>query len=249
MCTAGITENGDWIRIYPIPFRTMEDYKKFNRYTWLDAEVTADSRDPRPESFRINTSTMDILDNVPPQGDWGRRRQLILQNSKVYTNLSFILDAAKSNKFSLCTFKPTEYLGVKIEANLKPAPSKKDELEFLNSTRSLFDDEETRSEFTAMPHIPYKFKLHFKDDEGVESSMSIIDWEISQLYLNEKNRHGKNVAQQKVKEKLETFIKNKDLYLFLGTMKQMHIRKARNPYTIIGLFYPPFTKRYQPSLF
>lgn len=249
MCTAGITENGEWFRIYPIPFRTLNEYKKFNRYTWLEAEVVSDTRDPRPESYRINTTTMDILDNVPPQGDWGRRRQLILQNTQVYTNLSFVFEAAKNNKFSLCTFKPTKYLGVKIVANPKPAPTKDEEREFINSTRSLFDDEDSRNEFTAMPHIPYKFKLHFEDDAGVESAMSIIDWEISQLYLNLKNRHGVPTALQQVEEKLVGFTENKDLYLFLGTMKQMHIRKTRNPYTIIGLFYPPNTTKYQPSLF
>ena len=100
-----------------------------------------------------------------------------------------------------------------------------------------------------MPYIPYKFKIKFEDDNGVVSSMSIIDWEIPQLYLNCKSSDGEEIAVQKVKDKLINFTKNNDLHLFLGTMKQMHLRRSKNPYTIIGLFFPPFTKAYQPSLF
>jgi hypothetical protein len=32
VCTAGIREDGSWIRLYPVPFRRMEDYKKFEKY-------------------------------------------------------------------------------------------------------------------------------------------------------------------------------------------------------------------------
>ena len=62
---------------------------------------------------------------------------------------------------------------------------------------------------------PYKFKLPFLDDSGKKSSMSIIDWEISQLYLNLKKREkSEDIVLKKVKEKLEGFIEKNDLYLF-----------------------------------
>ncbi len=31
----------------------------------------------------------------------------------------------------------------------------------------------------------------------------------------------------------------RDIYLFLGTNRQWHIRKSPNPFMIIGVFYPP----------
>lgn len=58
-----------------------------------------------------------------------------------------------------------------------------------------------------MPYIPYKFKIKFEDDNGVVSSMSIIDWEIPQLYLNCKSSDGEEIAVQKVKDKLINFTK------------------------------------------
>jgi len=32
VCTAGITEEGKWIRIYPIPFRQLEYDNQFRKY-------------------------------------------------------------------------------------------------------------------------------------------------------------------------------------------------------------------------
>ena len=249
VCTAGINRDGEWKRIYPIPFRSLEEYKKFKRYTWIEAEITPDKSDPRVESHKINTSSIKILENIPTGKEWGRRRQLILEKTRIYTNLREIINAAtKSNTLSLCTFKPTKFLDIVIVDNPKEELTEKEKKEYINANRSLFDTESCEIKFTGMPHISYKFKIKFEDDAGQVSSMSVIDWEILQLYLSCK-KDGDEVATQKVKEKLLWMIEERDLHLFLGTMKQMHIRKSKNPYTIIGLFYPPKTKKYQGSLF
>jgi hypothetical protein len=246
VCTAGINERGEWLRIYPIPFRNLEGYRKFQKYTWIEAEVERDTSDPRPESHRINTSTIEILEHIPPDKLWLARRQLILESTKVYTNLEEIIQAAnKQNILSLCIFKPTQYVDIEVQENQAPKPTKEEEIEFVKANRTLFDNEACEVEFTGMPYIPYKFKIKFKDDAGKASSMSVIDWEISQLYL--KYQHRPRVGVEKVKEKL-TGLFEKDLYLFLGTMRQMH-GWTNNPYTIIGLFYPPKITRYQGSLF
>lgn len=38
---------------------------------------------------------------------------------------------------------------------------------------------------------------------------------------------------------MDDFVKTKDLYLFLGTTYEWHVRKARNPFVIIGTCHPP----------
>ena len=37
---------------------------------------------------------------------------------------------------------------------------------------------------------------------------------------------------------LTLFNTKNDIYLFLGTTKQWHMRRANNPFVIIGVFYP-----------
>lgn len=78
----------------------------------------------------------------------------------------------------------------------------------------------------------------------------IKDWEIGALYWNcLKSADGnESIALQKVRDQYETnFLKNKDIYLFLGSTKEWHMRRAKNPFVIIGVFYPK--KENQLTLF
>jgi hypothetical protein len=103
----------------------------------------------------------------------------------------------------------------------------------------LFEDQNLE-DFRIMPKLPYKFSYRFKDDAGIESKLMIEDWEIGQLYWNCEKRYGKDEAVPKVRQKyMDDFVKTKDLYLFLGTTYEWHVRKARNPFVIIGTFHPP----------
>ncbi len=78
----------------------------------------------------------------------------------------------------------------------------------------------------------------------------IEDWEIGALYWNclRSSNGDETIALEKVKEQFESnFVKNKDLHLFLGTTREWHTRRAKNPFVIIGVFYPK--KELQGRLF
>ncbi|MCI5123143.1 MAG: hypothetical protein D3925_01370 [Candidatus Electrothrix sp. AR5] len=45
VCTAGINEGGEWVRIYPIPYRSLKKEQKFKKYQWIDADVIKDTSD------------------------------------------------------------------------------------------------------------------------------------------------------------------------------------------------------------
>ena len=79
--------------------------------------------------------------------------------------------------------------------------------------------------------------------------MMIEDWEIGQLYWNTlRASNSEEEAVQKVRQKyFDTFIK-KDLYLFLGTTREWHGR-GKNPFVIIGVFYPDFQNQTELDLF
>ena len=98
--------------------------------------------------------------------------------------------------------------------------------------------------------IPYKFKYEFEDERGRSSTMTIEDWEIGALYKKCCQRAGgdEDVAIEKVRQKYEKeFLAKKDITLFLGTTLEHHRRRHANPFTIIGVFYPP--KETQQDLF
>lgn len=37
VCTIGLTEEGEWIRLYPIPYETYI-FKEINKYDWIEVE-------------------------------------------------------------------------------------------------------------------------------------------------------------------------------------------------------------------
>ncbi len=79
--------------------------------------------------------------------------------------------------------------------------------------------------------------------------MMIEDWEIGALFWNcLRQSDGNEIrANQLVRNKyFDTFTTKNDLYFFLGTTQKYHNR-SRNPFTIVGVFYPP--KDDQFSLF
>ena len=52
VCTAGVREDGTWVRIYPVPFRRLEEKEQYRKYDWLDCTLIRNGHDPRPETFR-----------------------------------------------------------------------------------------------------------------------------------------------------------------------------------------------------
>ena len=90
--------------------------------------------------------------------------------------------------------------------------------------------------------IPVRFVLEFVcDDEDCSShKMSILDWEIGQLYRRVKNASD---WEDKIHDKImEICSEKRDTYLILGNMARwQHI------FCILGFFYPP--KIRQKSLF
>lgn len=98
--------------------------------------------------------------------------------------------------------------------------------------------------------IPYKFKYEFEDDSGRVSSMAIEDWEIGALYRNclASAEGDEAIAVEKVRQKYGVeFLNDRDVSLFLGTTLGHHRARHINPFTIIGVFYPP--RQLQKDLF
>jgi hypothetical protein len=246
VCTAGFLENGDWIRIYPIPLSFILDLKgsgkvKNTKYTWIELELVKRTDDFRPESYspkHYDFRDVIIHNSINTKNNWYLRKQFCLKN--IDTDLTQLIEESKAptNK-SLSTFKPTEILALEWESADREW---KNEWKELRKQGDLFDTD--KSPEILIPKLPYTFFYKFKDDKGRISRLMIEDWEIGALFW----KYEEKQALQKVKDKYETKFKEKnDVYFFLGTTKQWHMRRSKNPFVIIGVFYP--LKESQLSLF
>lgn len=241
VCTAGILENGSWIRLYPVPFRKLDFEQRYPKYTWIQVEVERNTADFRPETYRPNLSTLKI-EGRSKKIDWDKRREIIFKTQKIYTDMQELIEKAKNDKLSLATFKSTKILDFIIEPTERNwDPNKLEILRGLSKQLNLFQTpEEIENEFKIVHKLPYKFSYKFEDISGKERTLMIEDWEIGMLYFHclDKARGDETVATKKVKEKYFQKFQEKDLHFFLGTTKQFHYRSL-NPFIIIGVFYPP----------
>jgi hypothetical protein len=244
VCTAGIDEDGAWVRLYPLPFRKLDNEQKYKKYQWIEADIERNASDFRSESHKVlNIDTIKIIDPENQKVNWEERKRILFKSEKIYTNLAELIKLAKEPPYrSLAIFKPTKILDFFVEPTEKDWP--KDKLERIQAKAkqlSLFQTpDEVIEEFKVVKKLPYVFKYKFEDDQGKISNLMVEDWEAGTLYLNcLRNADGDEVkALEKVREKYWDDFISKDLYLFLGTRKNDH-HLAVNPFSIVGVFYPP----------
>lgn len=239
VCTAGFREDGTWIRLYPVPFRKKSYNEQYKKYDWIEVDLVKNESDFRPESFRPRTidTEIKVVGHIGTNdGSWEERKKACL--GKIYYNLSELIAESKEKTVctSLAVFKPTEILD--FTAELVEREWDKEKLAKLNQL-NLFETTK-EGKFEVVQKLPYKFKFHFKDNQGKESHMMIEDWETGQLYWNCLARHEGN--EQKAiadvrKKYFDDFAKTKDLHFFLGTT-QVHHYVSLNPFIIIGTFQP-----------
>jgi len=250
VCTAGILEDGSWIRIYPVPLEFLKGLKKDGKlqsfkYTWIELDLKKRSDDFRPEShspMSYSFKDMEVHEKIGTEKEWAFRKKFCLND--VYTSMDALIAESKdpTNK-SLATFKPTQILGLDIEK--EDREWKKEWLDQFKQLQFSFDPKENEEQRKPIAKLPYKFLYRFIDSDGKTRRLMIEDWEIGALFWNcMKNTDGdEKAALEQVKKKyVDEFLSSKDIHFFLGTTKEWHMRRSKNPFVIIGVFYPPKPK-------
>ena len=248
VCTAGFREDGTWVRLYPVPFRRLDEGEQYKLYDWITCPLAKHSQDQRPESYRP-IGKIECIEHVGTSDNWRERRELLLGRPQVYRSLAELIDTAKTNVMSLAVFKPARTIGFEYkETDPEWDPGKLEAVRAIASQPDLFDDQSWHRTFQIVDKVPYNFYYRIEDADGQKSSMRILEWQIGALYRNclRSAEGDETQALVKVRQKyFDQFMKT-DLHLFLGTTLAWHWR-ARNPWTIVGVLPIPHEK--QPDLF
>ena len=76
VCTAGVQEDGSWIRIYPMPFRKLDYENQYKKYQWMEAPFKKNQSDPRPESYSVtDIDKIKLLNSVDTSHNWSERKK------------------------------------------------------------------------------------------------------------------------------------------------------------------------------
>jgi hypothetical protein len=238
VCTAGISDSGEWIRLYPIDYRYRSREQQFVKYQWIEVELDplGKGNDKRKESRRPNLESIQIL-GEPLSADrkWQARREII-DKLPHYTRNQLVA-RYEEDKTSLGIVRPTRILDLEIrEADTEWKP----EWKTLFKQMTLFGVPQK-----PLRKIPYTFHYVFEceDSESPHTAMC-EDWELGVLFLKESERLGSDeAAAESVKKKFlsELCREDKDTRFFMGTYFPY------NTWLVLGVFWPP--KDRQQKLF
>jgi len=246
VCTAGVREDGTWVRIYPVPFRRLEEKEQYSKYDWLECRLQRSTTDLRPESHRpVDACELEPVGHMGTADDWRERRELLLKKARVYDRLDELIVGAKANQVSLAVFKPTRILDFVVEEDERAWElDKVREIREASRQNELFEDNAWRETFKVIPKLPYSFSYRFEDAAGKKSELQVLDWEAGALYWNclRLTNDDEPKALDKVRQKYFDEFTKKNLHFFLGTTQRFH-SFAPNPWVIIGVLPIPHERQ------
>ncbi len=227
-CTAGITEDGEWIRLYPVNMRHFSRRNKISKFDIIEVEVKKDKdKLGRKESHKVRSESIRVIDRnlTIPTRDWPKRNEIVL--SKLDLSVKSLEDAYKKDKTSIGLIRPTELLDFIKTKDL--------EIHEQNSwafTTTL--DGQRIPKVTKMEHI---FKYRFKCQgcgEG-EHTMQCEDWELFESYRSWGERYGdpETLWKNLRKKYFIWMLEKRDLHFIMGMYSQYPT------WFIIGIYYPP----------
>jgi hypothetical protein len=228
VCTAGIDDQGRWVRLYPLPLRSMPPERQIRKWQWIELDTLPPTNDQRPESRRPEWDSIQIVSYLDSQKDREVRREWV--NKLPVRSLAGWEATYEVDKTSLGVLVPRRVLGIEHE---READDWTEEEKAKLSQMNLFADTPKRLE-----KIPYRFRYVVEDEDGKERKLSIRDWELGELYRRMRDQHGPDEAINKVKQKYldKMCAPDKDTRFFVGTMYPY------NQWMVVGVFWPPKTK-------
>jgi hypothetical protein len=233
VCTAGVKEDGSFIRLYPIDYRYRPYWQWYKKYQWVLVDVEKNLKDNRPESFR---PIGDPKRNIIPLGEpldtkkcWEKRKKFVLAKG-----VSTICGLQKKSEeeVSLGIIKPSFVSDLVVEETEREWKNKW--LMHMMQGRLFGPDKKP------LEKIPYKFSYVFNCEKpGCRGhKMMIEDWEIGQLYRNMRDKYGsEEIACNMVKDRFLNTICGPviDTHFFVGTTRQF------GTWVVIGTFWPKKT--------
>lgn len=228
VCCAGIDiDTQKWIRLYPIPYRDLDNSRKFKKYTIISVRCWKAPDDHRVESYKIDSESIEIIAHLDTKRNWEDRKKIVLPT--VSPSLCRILEDTEKGQ-SLGTFKPCNINFTWTKAALKNQAKR----EACYAQLSFFDKKKKDIE-----PISFDFYYHFKCHDHPDCpghKLPIIDWEIGQSYRKWRYEYKpQEQLLQKIKQRwldLNCSEKN-DVYFYVGNLKRF-----RNEFMVLGVFYP-----------
>lgn len=234
VCCAGIDlSNSQWVRLYPIPYRDLDNDKKFKKYSIIEVDCSKPPEDKRPESFYVNRDSIKILTRLDTEkGTWEKRKSIVLKLP--VKSMCQVYKDVDNSDLSLGLIKPENVTFEWAKKSLSNQEARK----ACYAQLSLFNKRKVPIE-----EIPLDFYYKFKCANVAECpshKLSIIDWELRQSYRKWRTQYpNEKILLEKIEQQWLNIsnTEKKDVYFYVGNTKRW-----RRTFMVLGVFYPVLAK-------
>jgi hypothetical protein len=230
-----MTEEGRLIRLYPVPFRLLNESAQFKKWQWIEADIAKATDDHRPESYRIRSDTLRCIDEpVSTRNDWSDRR-FWLEKLPAYQSFDELDGARTRNKVTLGLLVNQRVDSLQITPTRNPEWTE-DEVARLSQAQGELFSEREDSRMRILRKLPADFHYRYRptDAQGALSQVhKIVDWEAGALYWNLQQSHPDD-WEAPFRQKFERDLPASDLMFLMGT-----IHRFPDQWLIVSLIYPP----------
>lgn len=226
-CTAGITSEGRPVRIYPIPYRLLDENSKYKKWQWVKTTLSKNLKDNRKESRKADYTNLSLGTSIP-SARWDLRINWLCKFPSFKT-VSDLEKARVEQGITLGIIKPETIDDLEFRPEADWTEEQRETLSQEMEVDLFATNISTRVE-TVLKKVPYGFYYHFTCN-GASQCLKITDWEIYALYFNTNQSAN---WKEKIKGKYVNEFSKKDVYLILGNM-----HRFQNQWLIIGVVAAP----------
>lgn len=239
-CVAGVAQDGSMRRLFPVPFRMIEDGQQFKKWQWINVRVEKAPKDHRPESHKIFVDTIVCGDVIPPRNGWAARWEWLTRMPS-FSSFEAVEAARIADRVSLALLRPKRLLGLDI-TKARHSDWTDEEREKLLQEQlqfSLFTEAEERRQLKQLRKVPFDFHYRYvcdTTDGEKEHRHKIVDWEAGALFWKCRESYGPN-WEKPFRAKLEEDLGSKELMFLMG-----NIHRFQDQWLVVSLIYPPRQK-------
>ncbi len=228
-CTAAITDKGEWLRLFPVPWRFLAEDQQFRKYQWIDARVVKAS-DARPESYKLRQDGITIVSApLSTEQSWKARKEYVFPR-RSHCLCCLVKERDATGFPTLGVFRPKSIDRLTITSE---APNwTQAQLEVLRQGHLFLDN--PPKELEKIP-FSFRYEFHCDDDSCKGHKLTCTDWEMGQSYRKWRAEYGETGWEAKFRQRYEEdMIRKYDTHFFVGT-----VHGHPQTWIIVGLFYPP----------
>lgn len=223
VCTGGVQPNGDFVRLYPVPFRFLETEEKYKRWDVIQVRAYRDTKDPRPESWHLipGTPIKKIRRLSTDKQRWEWMRDTVHASSQEMESKGLTNGCVE-----------IEPIRLYWQADAKEwSASQRNVIE----QRDLYATEEQMSRISQQ--IPYEYRLEYRElGNPTVLDRKVLAWSFYQGFIRNRNSVGSDeealdIVASRVRKSI--FNSNRCVFAILGTHSKF------GHWMISGLYHVP----------